>query len=158
MLSINTMRKLLTVLIMLTCSVGYSFAQKVRVIKATSQGWSGGVAGSYGTNYSIEIKSDSRITIDSIYVNRQGIEMEDNANGPGTVVFDSLNHTYTINAIESHQEDQYPDPTNLDKVSSSTTPSLRHYVGDALIIYEYKGMKQLYSVKQFQSLPPIDYP
>jgi len=152
------MKKLIIAIIVAAFSSGHTAAQKVRVISATKQNWAGGVAGHWGVNYCIAIKTDEKISLDSVYTNGNGVKLPNDPNGQGSVRYDSVKHTYTINVGESHYDDPRPDPTRLNEADNQPKPVLRQINSPALIVYIYKGRKELLVVKQMDNLPALNYP
>jgi len=151
------MKKVAIGLILAISSIGITNAQKIVVVNATRQDWSGGVAGHYGANYRISVKMDtSFIKLDSLYFNGQACKLFVNRPGEDNVAYNNTSHSYIISASESHYEENMP--MGDDTKEKAISAPLRHYAGAALITYYYKGKKQLLVVKQMQSLPPIDYP
>jgi hypothetical protein len=149
------MKKLIIVLIICWFSYANIAAQSLKVIKATKQDWSGGVAGHYGTNYSITLSPASKsIILDSIYVG--GVAEKLIPGAEGNVKLDSTKRTCTIFTEESHYEESVPIPG--DKPSDVPIMTQRHFNGAALILYKYKGKECALLIKRFQELPPIDYP
>lgn len=144
------------------CLTGCASAQKLSVVSATKQSWSGGVAGRHGTNYTIILKWGTGKEIpDSLYVEGKCIPLVINARN-GNTKMDSAKHTYTIYTGVAYNDLNrfHPMPGDKDKQNKadSVPRQTRQYAGDALLIYHYKGKKRLLIIKEMKSLSPLNYP
>lgn len=139
-------------------------AQDLKVIKATKQEWSGGVAGRYGENYYIKFQTKNYNTHpDSVWIGGDGFKMNFEGEYTGSKrKIDSVHHivTYSFSIGTSH--DEYADEQRiLNPVKSDSTAKphpVRHFAGEALITYSFQHKKKTLIVKQFQTLEPIAYP
>jgi len=151
------MKKLIIGLIIAISSSGSALAQKMTIVSATQQSWSGGVAGHYGTNYCIMLKVEKdKIGIDSLYINSEVFVPNVRLQGMAAVGKDTTERTYCITAEESHDENIGPPFRNTETKTSPV--SHRSYKGQALIIYELNGKKHELAVKQLTALEGIAYP
>lgn len=150
------MKKLIIGILIAAFSPANVCAQKLKVISATRQEWSGGVAGHYGSNYFICLKfSADNVELDSAYINNIGIKLVRGTNG--NVRTDKANHTYTITAAESHDEQEYQYQLPNHDGDKHPLP-VRHFNGAALILYKCKGKSLSLIVKEMHYLDPIAYP
>ncbi len=136
-----------------------------KLINATRQQWSGGVAGRYGINYYIEIQTKLKgISIDTVWISGVPYPTDFSANNPHfKYKFDSASRkiTYSISVEETHNDMRFrhngisdsPKDTMKNKV-----PAVRHFTGAALISYALKNKKHFYTISSFTSLAPISYP
>jgi len=155
------MKKLIIAILVSAASSGHTAAQKIEVISATSQSWSGGVAGHHGVNYSIVIKVGVKITPDSLYTNGAGFQLPHDGYGESMITYDTVDHTYTIYASESYTDPnpRNSDPTKINTASKRPVPAVRQFEGSALLIYRYKKEKHLFVMKKtMEVLPALDYP
>jgi len=151
------MKKLIIAILIAACSSGHVAAQKLKIISATKQSWSGGVAGHHGTNYSIVIKTNEKIKFDSVYTNGMGFQLNP-PQGSGRALYDSIKHTYTISFSEFHDDmNPYPNPLRVKSSAAITPPPVRTYNGETLLIYG-GDKKQMLLVKQMNSLRQLCYP
>ena len=149
------MKKLIVGIVIAFCSPVNACAQTVTIMNASRQDWSGGIAGHYGTNYSITLKlSPENIQLDSVYISNFCIKIS-NVYG-GNVLKDTVHHTYTIIAQESH--DEYNENGYSGHNPGLPPAAKKHFAGAALIVYEYKGKQYSLIVKKFQALEPLAYP
>ncbi len=158
------MRVLLLTLAIFACSAMAS--AKLKVLVATKQQWSGGVAGRSGCNFRFQLQ----------YANREGIKLDSVwLNGfvfpcilPNTVTGEVGNCT-----IETHgkntvctilvttQHDEYADRRPMEgggAAQKSTVPPIK-FEGVACFGYTQKGMHKYLAVKAFtQVAKPVNYP
>lgn len=160
------MKNLIIGLMISTVFTTPTVTQKLTLIKATSQGWSGGAYGRGGCKYFIQIKYGEKVTLDSVYINKTGYALSPNINGAGGFYTDSIKHIYNISESESHNwarnYNYDPDEDNYKvKVEKKTPPPplpVRHFEGAALVVYYYKGKKDFLVIGSFTELPSIAYP
>jgi hypothetical protein len=147
------MKKLALGLIIAVCSLN-TFAQKISVVSATEEQWSGGAVGRHGAKYNIVLKvPKGKIILDSVYINNIGYSLPDNKN----MAIDSVKHTYSISIGEAHWG--RPDPvTNTYKNEEASKTAVRIFKGKALVVYTYKKKKCFYIVREMTSLKPKMYP
>lgn len=157
-----------TVLCILLSLPAVLFAQNIKLISATQQSWSGGIAGHSGCRYVFTIECDSTMPViipDTVWVGRQ----------PTPLVYKSTKHP-DANAIRTRKKNrvryelraetnnnQYPyrdqeqDPYETRKTTIVKPPV--KYKGLALIAYKYNGKRGYFGINKLtKSLPPISYP
>ena len=145
-----------------------SFAQNIKLISATQQSWSGGVAGISGCRYVFIIECTDKAAViipDTVWVGRQ----------PTPLVYKSTKHP-DANAIRTRKKNrvryelraetnnnQYPyrdqeqDPYETRKTTIVKVPV--KYKGVALVAYKYNGKRGYFGINKLtKSLPPISYP
>ncbi|HWY97943.1 MAG TPA: hypothetical protein VNY36_02550 [Bacteroidia bacterium] len=154
------MRYLLLILTAcLTLSVN---AQKVKLVNATSQSWSGGVAGHHGTNYAITIKcSDTAIKLDTLYTGGNcyaiNIEKHDTLNRKVDKKTNTI--TYNIHAYDSYNDMDFGDPVKRhEREQERAKMPHRNYDGAALLIYRIKRVKYNFLIKSYTQLPALNHP
>jgi hypothetical protein len=153
------MKKLIIGITIACLSSGNITAQPLKLTNANRQGWSGGVAGHWGVNYSITIGPVSQdIVLDSAYIGDMVFPLVQGTGG--NVIRDTVHHSYTIVASESHDDNLGRDPDMIVNKETDKTPRkpLKIYTGAALVIYKYKGKQYTLLVKQMDNLPGIAYP
>jgi hypothetical protein len=138
-------------------------AQKIDIITANQQSWSGGVAGHHGTNYCVVIQcTDTTAVPDTLWVGPtiySKIEIH-----PGDSAVRKYNkklhaYTYTLLAYESYNDmKQQYFFSGKQQADDKTKQRLRHYDGAALLSYKYKGKHYSYIVKKLDVLPGLCYP
>jgi len=145
------------------CLALASQAQNVTVTKATSQSWSGGMAGHHGTNYYITLKStDTAIRLDTAWIGGDFYPIYIDKDDTIARKIDRKHNTvtYTISECESYVDD-YNDPNSLvkqaERKAAKNRPH-REYNGAALITYWLKGKQYSVLVKSFSQLTPLCYP
>lgn len=143
-------------------AIGYSPAQSFKLVKATSQNLSGGVAGQRGSYYRFEIQTNSKkLTPDTIWINNSVYPIDISGKNKGvTCSLDSVTHTitYSIALGESHFDFNRP-PKSLKKdTTAKPTKPVKQFDGAAMISYRIKNKQHFYIVKSFTQLTPISYP
>ncbi|HXP50564.1 MAG TPA: hypothetical protein VN922_11450 [Bacteroidia bacterium] len=150
--------------IILTLFVGFvsiTNAQSIKVITATSQTWSGGVAGHHGINYVIIIEcSDTAITPDTVWINGNYFPLSITAKDTANRKVNRKNHTvtYTIYEWEAYNDMDQTHRTSQEQQKANTKNLYRNYDGAALISYRLKHRQHSIIVKQFTQLKPLCYP
>jgi hypothetical protein len=145
------------------CIFSLAGAQKVKLINASKQEWSGGEAGHYGTNYSITIQcSDTSITPDTLWIGQNYTKLYLAHADSLLKKYDKKNKTVTFHIYtgEDHYEN-YNDPMSMkDTVGKKIAGKgqSKQYSGVALISYTYLNKQYSIIVKTFQELPPLSYP
>jgi len=138
-------------------------AQKIDLVSATQQSWSGGVAGHHGINYCVVIQcTDTTVVPDTLWIGPTIYSKILIYPGDSTVrKYNKKLHayTYTLFAYESYNdmEHQYS-YTGKQEADDKTKQHLRHYDGVALVSYKYKGKHYSYIVKKLNQLPGLCYP
>lgn len=127
-----------------------------RVIKATHQPWSGGVAQSgFGVYYELVLSATKEnIIFDTIWI-------DDRAFIPGTVVEDIKDDLLLI-YLKYTKKPKLENGTGIQEGAEYTENPPKSkgpdFEGEALIIYTIKGKKKFFEVKQFEKKPALDYP
>lgn len=146
----------------LTCFTLLVNAQKIKLVSATSQSWSGGVAGHHGTNYLIVIKcSDTAAKPDTLYTGGNcypvNIDKHDTVNRK--VDKKTKTVTYTIHAYDSYNDMDFRDTTKRrEKEKERAKMPHRNYDGAALLVYKIKRAKYTLLIKSLTQLPALNYP
>ena len=158
------MKNIQMTLIAVFAIINVSFCQNIKLIKATSQNWSGGVCCRFGTNYSIIIQTKNKEIIpDTVWINGYYYSLKfDTVSGyPNDKKVDVIHNitAFTINVGETHDErDNTLDKLILDKDNSDKNSRNNNFFGAAIISYIYKNKQCYFKVKEFESLTPIAYP
>jgi len=128
----------------------------VRVVKATSQRWYGGMEQSgWGTNYRFKVVHDKTagITFDTIWI-------ENRAYIPQLSPYE-IQHRADFGAIDTltlyceYHHSNYPSDEYREHPPLSVGPE---YDGAALLIYRKDGTRLSYAIKEITSLPAVYYP
>jgi hypothetical protein len=157
--------KVLFLLLLLLSGTGCS-AQLFKLIKATRQHWSGGVAGRSGIYYAISIETGLKNAVpDTVWINNIAYPLDfSGKNNAYKRTFDSVAHkiTYSISAEEVHNElNMRPYPIKKDTVKKAQAPivkPVRQFKGAALISYRHKHKQRFFTVNSFTDLKPLNYP
>lgn len=132
-----------------------AFSQKI--IKATSQGWSGGVCCASGTNYIVILEMNNTpysIEIDKIYLQGNG----ELAGSIQPFANDTLNNSYLINfGISNNYEPYKMEDYDLKEIKKDDD-TIPEFDGTALIILLADGIRIPITVENFEILMPIPYP
>ena len=141
-------------------------AQTIKLVNSTDQGWSGGVAGRTGNNYtfSIEFSGFKPDPIpDTIWIGQTPVQLsitdsgDTQANTKRTKKKSSIKFNISAGTSEDEYADRYPTPDNMRKEVPSHCPIT--YKGVALLSYKYKGKKHYYVISRIMTTyPPADYP
>ena len=155
------MRYIITYLF--ACLAFASQAQSITITKATSQSWSGGLAGHHGTNYWISLNSsDTAIRPDTVWIGGDFYPVHIDKHDTISRKIDRKHNMVTYNISESDSwVDEPNDPNSLAnqaKVKDAKPRPHREYNGAALITYRLKGKQYSILVKSFSQLTPLCYP
>ncbi len=142
-------------------------AQNIKLNTATHQGWSGGIAGRYGDNYSFTILysgNKEEPKLDKIWIGDIPFNLViiDSAELYGNVKRTKRTNSweYTITVGTSHDEyaeKNFPKNSN-EKKEKQPKPPIK-YSGVALISYHYKGEEKYFIInKILKEFEPINYP
>lgn len=142
--------KQLVLLIILSILSFSSFGQTV--LKATSQGWAGGVCCVSGTNYSVVFelpKSIKKFEVDSVYLQTYGWI-------PSTLYPEySVENERRINLSFGIRQDENS-PYLYNEVLEK--PIIRNFEGAALIILKVNGKQVEKTISSFEELMFLAYP
>lgn len=137
-------------------------AQKIKVVSATRQDWSGGIAGRRGSNYVfvIEMSGYKKQPVpDSLWFDERVVGLRTDAKGGGnghikrTVLKNSIQ--FEIRAGVSHDERKENAPG--DKPWKIMPP--KKYKGVALLSYKYQGKRIFYEIPKItKTLEQLSYP
>jgi hypothetical protein len=160
--------KLISLLLAFCAFQLYAMAHTVKVISATTQSWSGGVAGRSGTNEQFEIEFSgfkSEPIPDTMWMGDETIPLiitnKSNFSEGNTICIRSKK-SVTFKILGQTYRDEYAerfppglDPKKKNKVSHPPKP----YKGVALISYKIDGKEYWFEVPKYtKTLPAINYP
>jgi len=136
-------------------------AQTIKLVKATRQAWSGGVAGSHGYYYRIEFQTKLKnLTPDTVWINNMVYPADFSGKNGGYIrKVDSVTHemTYSILIDEAHND--FRGPLKQQKNTPPEKPEhIRQFQGVAMISYELKHKQHFYIIKSFTELKALNYP
>jgi hypothetical protein len=152
--------KLNLIILNLICfSVCHS--QIFTLVKATSQHWSGGVVGHYGTNYEIVLETQSKSAIpDTVWINGAVYPIhisKQNNNCKCTIDTATGKITYDISIGEIHNHLNQKNNADTKDTLSPGPNSIRHFDGEAMISYKRKHKQRFYIIQSFDKLRPKNY-
>lgn len=152
----------LIVLVFQMLTVSGCGAQSFNLLKATRQGWAGGVAGHHGINYHIEIETAShKIHPDTVWINGKVYPLNSTFKDGRTVrTVDSVTHKvkYTISVGEAFNDfPLQPRRPGSDTAATKAKP-VRQFNGVALISYMAGRKQHFFIIKSFTRLPQLNYP
>ncbi|MFN3918015.1 MAG: hypothetical protein ACK4K0_09765 [Flavobacteriales bacterium] len=130
---------------------------------ATSQNWSGGIAGRYGSNYYLELESKVAIIPDSIYIDNNCYKLiHSNRADDGNIWFRSNeSNTYKIIVKQTRQHKE-PVPVDLHNPKKEQKQmavcAVKTFEGKALLVYTVGEKRKEIVIKEFTRLTPINYP
>jgi hypothetical protein len=154
------MRSLLPSLLL--CIVLNTSAQTVKLISATEQSWSGGMAGHHGTNYLVTIMFGDSAIPDTLWINGGFYPINIANNDTIRKIYDHKHHTitYKLYAGEAYVDFGLggPDPIKKKQQEALVKKPHKEYAGAALITYQYKGQQQSFLIKTFEQLEGLNYP
>ncbi len=140
-------------------------AQKGKVLTATEQCWSGGIAGRHGCNYSFVISfRDVRqqMTADTLWIGDYAVKLTEKTNGKADgnmrVKRGKKTVQYEINASTHHDDNErYRVSVKPAETIANKPPVSNGAV--AIIAYWYGGEKRYYEIpKILHRLAPVAYP
>ncbi len=138
-------------------------AQTIKLISATDQGWSGGVAGRHGNNYNFVINCSNlkqEIVPEAIWIGREMIQLnlKDSVSQGNTIIQYSKNKSAAVIKVAvSTTYDDYNMHQGKASANQQAPPVI--YKGVTLISYRYNGQKHYYTIRRFTVVfPPINYP
>ena len=139
-------------------------AQKVKVVDAEKQPWSGGVAGRHGNNYNITLQfsgcKDALPVGDTLWIEQDCIVLHDDASAgvAYTIKRSGSKAVMSIHANVVHFDNDRVRKQLGGKEPVKTDPPFK-YSGAGLLSYTWKGQKKYYTIKQFtKTQPPVAYP
>lgn len=138
-------------------------AQQVKVITATSQSWSGGMAGHHGTNYVFRIQfADTNLMPDTAWIGGKYYPLYFEKRDTTVRKVDRKHNTvtYIFGAADSYIDPgMYGDPNNLVQQKDTITKKpYKNYTGAALLTYMIHGVQHTFLIKTFNALEPLNYP
>ncbi len=138
---------------------GMIHAQTFKVLKATKQPWSGGVAGHYGADYDIELETSLHTIVpDTMWINDNVYPLSfSTPNNECKRTVDSVTHRikYSISATEAHDEMRSRSP---NEPAAPKSKYARHFQGAGMISYQKKHKQYFFIIKSFTVLDAINYP
>lgn len=161
------MHKAIAFLVLFTCVIQRVCAQSTKLISATRQDWSGGVAGHSGSRFtfSIEFSGYNEEPIpDTIWIGKKPVPLFIKGKAKPEIVNTrriSSNETirFIITTSIAHDAfgDHSPYASPLPREVNHTIPI--QYKGVALLSYRYKGSEKYFEIRKFSTiLPPMNYP
>lgn len=140
-----------------------SSAQKIDLLTATQQSWAGGLAGHHGTTYTVVIQcTDTTVVPDTLWIGEtiySKIDIKPKDSAIRKYDKKMRAYTYTLNAYESYNDmKQLYVYSGQQQPGDNTKQHMRHYDGEALVSYKYKGKHYSYIVKKLTRLPALNYP
>ena len=155
------------ILLLLLCLAALrAQAQKAKLIDATEQCWSGGIAGRHGCNYTFTIDFAANIdelTADTIWIGERPLMLaRENTGGDATLKASTVKNKTRFFITARVRNDDYEDnygpnaPTNL-RAKGIKPP--KKYSGEALLCYRHHGMRRYYAVSKIMNkYPHQSYP
>ena len=155
------------VLFFIICFPWAMSAQHIKLVAATDQQWSGGIAGRTGNNYNFRLQINnlrSELMPDTIWIGNEAIALHQETTGlPGNMKINisgkknrciiDINVGTSTNGFALRN----PHLQNEEKKPSLKPPF--DYKGVAMIDYHYRNRQHFYVVPGFlNKLPPINYP
>lgn len=127
--------------------------RKINVQKASVQHWSGGVYGRTGSNYRIEIKTDSTWIPDSIFFKHAAYPLHHGGNT--NAQYNYTNGSYFIRISESRVEEMWIP----EKVQSKQKPIvIPDFDGIILLKMKRKNKTKEIIIKDLEHLESLNYP
>jgi hypothetical protein len=141
----------------------HCLAQDFKLIKATSQHWSGGACCKHGINYVVQIETKSdKITPDTIWINGNfyPVMFSDKSITGTSKKYDSLKHVFNfiIAVGESYDDAQFPHWDSVPREDTTDVKPKKEFIGAALISYQLKKKQCTFIIKEFTLLPNLAYP
>ena len=146
--------------VLIFCVIGKcQHAQEFALMRATSQGWSGGVCCRTGVNYNISFSTKDTLTkfeLDTLWIEDNFFLLNKKQNNPTTVTLKNGKKIISVWAGTSH--DERNDYLIENKIVEKKLKAPK-FQGAACIIYHDKKNKVKYFiVEKFEELVPLAYP
>ena len=147
---------------------GICLAQKVTLLNATQQHWSGGIAGRSGVNYTFSIRFEGykqEPQPDTIWIGDQPVKILLEGNGPGSSFNTRITRSkkivqFDITAGTTRDEyaGRYAPYPGQKELPEQPRPPIK-YNGVALLSYNVYGNRKYYIVSKIsKTFPPVNYP
>jgi len=148
----------LFLLVFVTLSLSKSYAQKtasVKIIKATQQSWSGGIAGMHGEKFYVEFQVGKSLTPDTLHLSGYDVPI---------ILFSKSNYaqpnctrevkgniaTYKLNVNYS-----FPNEYEMQNGNANDFLKQKKYSCNYELIFKNKAA---YCILTYEALPPLAYP
>ncbi len=145
-----------------------ALAQKAKLISATEQCWSGGIAGSHGCNYTFSIefdKANKTLMPDTLWIGEHMIPLftREKATDGGNMGISRKKNTTKVDVragTSEHDQDRMrPHPPGEDDGNEAKPTPPKAYKGVALLCYRYNGKRRYYEISRItERKPHISYP
>ncbi|MBK9732999.1 MAG: hypothetical protein IPO83_17235 [Chitinophagaceae bacterium] len=148
------MKNILMLLVLLTSEKTCGQQEQLPLLKATSQAWSGGAAGSgRGTNYEIflGIHNSADYTFDSLWVQERRIKVEVNERK-------STGDSLILAATDMTQSIRNMQDMNKAAEEVQPIPFPIAVTAEGVLGYHYKGKQQYLVIQNWIKLKPLFYP
>lgn len=140
-----------------------SLLAQMRVLRATSQSWSGGIAGRSGVNYTFLLQcpvAGTSLHFDTLWIGNEPVPLQRIKNGGGdenTLITTNGKMTrITINARITREQELSP-LTNKNKINGQRPPI--PYKGVALLAYKQQHSQKYLIIDRITSqLPSLSFP
>ncbi len=162
----NSNKCILPLLLLFCLAVQQAHAQKAKLIDATEQCWSGGIAGRHGCNYTFTIdfvSNAAEIQADSIWIGDKPMMLAHETKGNEAVVKTTTlkNKTrlyITARTRYDDYEDRYEPNATAKGQKEAIKPPIK-YTGVALLCYRQNGTRKFYTIsKIINRYPHQSYP
>ncbi len=136
-------------------------AQAFKIIKATSQRWTGGVVGRSGTNYLVEIEAIRKSNIpDTVWIHDVSypidfLHKDGNCRRQIDSATKKVDYTISIGELHNDTNKQHL-PAEKDTMPAPQKPA-RHFEGAAVISYKMRHKQRFFIIKTFTVLKPMNY-
>lgn len=148
-------------LIVLCFCIGVSFTQEIELKNASSQNWSGGIAGRSGCKFLIQLESSLDLKLDSIYIGDTGFSLTNsNRADLGNIWFKNKHSIHIIVDRIFSQHSIHEPSTSHDKQAENKVHKIKTpmHSGEALLIYRLNGQRKTFEIARFDKLPTVCYP
>lgn len=144
------MKNLLILFVFLSSNQQCNQQGELRLLKATSQFWSGGAAGFRGTYYNLYINMamNADYIFDSLWVDGKRLE----------VGIKNTKSTDTLSLVANDRLGIRMPGTDINPVQSVEAKFPVESSAEGLMGYFYKGVRKYLPVPAFQKLKPVAYP
>jgi hypothetical protein len=143
-----------------------SIAQTMKLVSATDQGWSGGIAGLSGDNFKFVIScacAGQPIIPDTLWAGDEPIPLSTGDSldaGNVRITYLKNKKTARIEITTGTQKSEYTRfEMPPDNVNTTAGRPPFGYKGVALLSYHYGGRQHYFTISRFTKvLPPVNYP
>lgn len=138
-------------------------AQKIRLISAKSQSWSGGVAGHHGVNYYVQLEVLDTTTIpDTLWISGNFYPIHFDKHDTVFHKIDHKHHTVTYLLTAGQAWNDMDAITRMKQQKDTTKKAVKkphkEYSCAALVTYSIKHRQHIFQIEKWTELPPLDYP